>query len=40
MSTTRERIVMAWRRDKVFSKLQQTLVASIRDELTDFRRPE
>ena len=36
----RERIVMAWRRDKVFSRLQQTLVAGIRDELTDFRRPE
>lgn len=36
----RERIVMAWRRDKVFSKLQQTLVAGIRGQLSDFRRPE
>lgn len=36
----RERIVLAWRRDKVFSKLQQALVAEIRDQLEDFHRTE
>ncbi|GAA1869879.1 LysR family transcriptional regulator [Actinomadura bangladeshensis] len=36
----RERIVVAWRRDKVFSKLQQTLVAEIRDRLGEFHRAE
>ena len=30
-----ERIVMAWRRDKVFSKLQQRLMEALRDELGD-----